>query len=227
MSPRPAANAAQGGFSLVETLVSMAIFLFILLAVFTSYTPNRAIQARGETRVDVQQNARLALAEMTREIRMAGYFPENFGSPPADPALATAVRIATDGALAVYGDTDGSGASTIALFCLDGTVVRLIRGAVDAVGAYTCAGGEIIAENVADLEFRYYDADNGSLPSPPAASFELDEQAVGAVAEVDDVTERDGVRKIAITLTTTAGAGPRREPHVYALTSEVTLRNVQ
>jgi type II secretory pathway pseudopilin PulG len=226
MSGRRGDGAPEAGFSLVETLVSMAIFLFVLLAVFASYTPNRAIQARGERQVDVQQNARLALDEMTREIRMAGYFPENFDDPPADPALGAPVRIATDSALAVYGDTDGSDASAITLFCLDGTVVRLNRGPVDDIGSYGCAG-EVIAESVGDLQFRYYDGDNNPLPAPPTAPFELDGQAVGAIADLADLTERDAVRKIAITLTTTADGGPRREAHVYALTSEVTLRNVQ
>jgi Tfp pilus assembly protein PilW len=221
---RRRSSGSQAGFSVVEALVSMAIFLFVLLAVFTTYTPNREIQARGETRVDVQQNARLALAEMAREIRMAGYFPENFASPPANPQLASGIRLATNDTLAVYGDTNGSGASTVSLFCITGGQVRKGRAGVAQVAAYTCSSGQIIAESATNLEFRYYDENNNPVPSPPAATFQLDSQAPGAVPNMANSTLRDSVRKIAITLTTT-GDSSNRDPQVYALTSEVTLRN--
>jgi prepilin-type N-terminal cleavage/methylation domain-containing protein len=224
MTPRPVAAARERGFTLAETMVAMTIFLFILLAVMTTYSPNREIQVSGERRVDVQQNARLALADMARDIRTAGYFPENFAPTPADPPLATAVRLGTDEVLGIYGDTDGSGASTLLFYCLQGDRLLKIRGAVNSAGSYTCSGGQVIAERAADLQFRYYDASNNPIPDS-SGSFQLDDQAAGGVPTLVDTTERAGVRKVVITLVMRDEL-PRRGEYLYALTSEIMLRNV-
>jgi type II secretory pathway pseudopilin PulG len=216
-------QGGERGFSLIETMISMTLFLFILIAVMTTYQPNREIQASGERRVDVQQNARLALADMARDIRTAGYFPENFGSPPADPPLATPIRVATDSALAVYGDTDGSGASTVLLYCLEDGLLLKARDVVDDSGSYVCGGGQVLAEGATALQFQFYDA-NGD-PVGAGSTFELDDQGTGGVPDMSETAERDSVRKVVITLVMRDQL-PRRGEYFYTLTSEVVLRNV-
>lgn len=225
MTPDRSANC-QRGFTVLEALVSLAIFLAVVTAVLSSYTPSRQLYVRGQHRADVQQNARLAMAEMARQIRMAGYFPENYTVPEPATMVENPVRLATNDALAIYGDIESSGASEVMLYCLDGSTLRRSRGALDSVASYTCAGGDPIAENVTDLSFVYYDAEGNPVPDPPAGSYALDGELPGAIAEVDDVTQRETVRRILVALTTESDA-PGRGPQVFTVTSNVWLRNVQ
>src|SRR5262245_55275019 len=141
------------GFSLIETMVSMTIFLFVLMAVLQIYSQSHKLYARGEREADVQDNGRQAMAEMARQIRMAGWFPENFSASPPSPALNSPLRIATDVALSVYGDADNSGASKVFTFCLSGTELRRMTGAVGTASSYTCTSGDMLAQNVTALRF--------------------------------------------------------------------------
>jgi hypothetical protein len=213
----------ERGFSVVEELVAMALFLIVFLAVVATYVPNLAIHNSGERKVDVQQNARLALADMAREIRMAGYFPENFTDAPADPPLAVPLRVAGEGVLAIYGDTNGSGASAVSLYCLDGGLLRRTRGPVDSTASYTCSTGDILAEDAVGLTFTYFDENNAVVGG--GAGFLLDGVDAGATAAIDDTDERDSVRKVVVTLTTREEL-PHGEQQLFTLTSQVQLRNV-
>jgi type II secretory pathway component PulJ len=216
----------QRGFTVLEALISLVIFLAVVTAVLSSYTPSRTIYMRGQHRTDVQQNARLAMAEMARQVRMAGYFPENYVLPEPGTPLANAIRVATDDALSIYGDIDSDGSSGVVTYCLDGTTLRRAAGAVGSASAYTCASGQPLAENVTELSFVYYDADGNPVPDPPSGSYTLDGEDIGAVAPVDDVTERGAIRRVLVALTTESEA-PGRGPQVFTVTSNVWLRNVR
>lgn len=215
---------SQGGFTLLEALISLFIFLAVLTAVLSIYEPSHKIYARGERRADAQDNARLAMGEMSRQIRMAGYFPENFADPPASPRLALPIRVATDQALAIFGDADGAGGSSVFLYCLDGQVVRRSLGVVDDADSYTCGSGEVVAENVIALRFTYYDAQGDPVPAPPTAPYQLDGQPAGSLPSLTNVTQRASVRRVVITLTAQRLL-PGRGLQNYALTSNVWLRN--
>ncbi len=78
----------QRGFTLVEALIAASTFLFILFAVYLVYEASRNTYARGEAKTDIQQNARMALSTMERELRMAGY-----GVPPSTPTCPVFPRI--------------------------------------------------------------------------------------------------------------------------------------
>ncbi len=62
----------QRGFAPLEALIAASAFLFILFAVYLVYEASRNTFARGEVKTDIQQNARMALSTMERELRMAG-----------------------------------------------------------------------------------------------------------------------------------------------------------
>jgi type IV pilus assembly protein PilW len=209
------------GFTLVEVMIATAVFMLILAGVFQIFVPSTATYALSQRRLNAQQNARVAMDLVTRQIRMAGYFPENIDTDPAND-LSNRVRIASNAALAVYGDLDGSGASQVFLFCLSNGL-RVIRGAPDAVTSYECANGDVMAESVTALSFAYFDANNDPVPSPPTTPYALDAQAVGALPDLGDTTERGAVRRIVVSLTAreTGAAGPQ----TYSLTSDIRLRN--
>jgi type II secretory pathway pseudopilin PulG len=217
-------NERASGFTLIEALVSMTIFLALLTAVLSAFGPSRELYTRGERKVDVQQNARLAVAEMSRQIRMAGYFAENFADAPPAPLVADPILVATDSALAIHGDADGSGASSVFLFCLDGTTLRRTQAGKAVENAYKCDQGEVLADYVTGLTFTYYDEDGDPIPNPPTAPYKLDNQVPGAVPELDDVTQRSAVRRVLITLTTET-AVPGKETQDFTLNSNVWLRN--
>ncbi len=218
-------DRSQEGFTLIEILISVSIFALVIIGIYNLFDTSRATYVSGQRKVDVQQNARVALDEIVREIRMTGYFPENFTTPPAVPALANPIQVATNAAVAVYGDLDGSGASNVFLFCLDGSLVRRQRAAAGGVSAYTCTAGQVMAENVTSLSFTYLAADNTPIPNPPTAPFQLDSQALGAAPSFATIAQRGAVRTVLITLTAREDV-PGQQPQTYTLTSSVRLRNL-
>jgi hypothetical protein len=159
---------------------------------------------------------------------MAGYFPENYDANPGnDLASPVPIQVATDTALAVYGDTDGSGASNVFLFCLDASGLRIGRGPNGAAASYQCANGQVLADNITSLRFAYYDTDNVPLPDPPAAPFQLDGQAGEATPDFVALppNQRGAVRTVVITLTSQQNV-PGQAAQVYTLSSDVRLRNL-
>ena len=65
------------GLTMIEVLVSLTIFLVVLLAIYQLFDTSHATYESGTRKQDVQQQARLAMDEMVRRVRMAGYVPEN------------------------------------------------------------------------------------------------------------------------------------------------------
>lgn len=207
---------SQKGLTMIEVLVSLMISLVVLLAIYQLFDTSHATYASGTKKQDVQQQARLAMDEIVKRVRMAGYFPENFTATPA--ALANRIRIGAATGLAVYGDMDQAGASKIFLFCFAGTSIRANTGAFGDVNAYTCNQGEALADNITGLGFQYFDAANAVLaPS-------LDGQGLNAIPDMTTTTVRDSVRTVVITLTAREVV-IHQNPQVYTLTSTVRLRN--
>jgi len=68
------------GYSLVELLVTMVIFAIFSGAVYSLYITQLKTAYSREDTMDVQQNVRIAMDRLTRDIRMAGLFV----SPPFD-----------------------------------------------------------------------------------------------------------------------------------------------
>jgi prepilin-type N-terminal cleavage/methylation domain-containing protein len=63
------------GFTLIELVIAMALTLISMGLIFTGYKTQQEAHANERLTVDMQQNARSALAFMRREIRMANYAP--------------------------------------------------------------------------------------------------------------------------------------------------------
>lgn len=169
-------SSRQQGFSLVELVIGLTIFLVVLLAVYQLFDTGSATYRSGQRKVDVQQNARVALDEIVRQIRMAGYWPENFDADPANnlPATSVGLHVGMSNGLAVYGDLDGTcnlaqaqnpgqscpaPSSNVFTFCVATdkpnrkVYIRRGRGPTAAAASYTCASGDILAE-LADLTYR-------------------------------------------------------------------------
>src|SRR3990170_6077477 len=78
-------RCAAPGFSLVEMLIGSAVFVVVLLAILMLLDISQRDYASGATRSDVQENVRVVLESMARELRMAGYAPSS--TPNSDCAV--------------------------------------------------------------------------------------------------------------------------------------------
>jgi prepilin-type N-terminal cleavage/methylation domain-containing protein len=226
------------GLTLIEVMVSLLIFLVVLMALYQLFDTSHSTYSSGTRRQDVQQQARLAMEEIVRSLRMAGYVSENYDALTANDVTGTArIHVATPTALAVFGNLDGSvynagpppvPASAAFLFCQNGTSVLVKRGTdtADPV-TYRCTednvvptlATNVIADNVSLLRFTYFDVNGAQLTG------NLDGKAVAAALDLAPRTQRDAVRTIVVTLQTTETA-PHQKTQVYTLTSTVRLRNL-
>jgi prepilin-type N-terminal cleavage/methylation domain-containing protein len=91
MSARISRKRVQGGFSLLELLISVAIFVIISGAAFGLLgTAQKRYQTEGQVLSSFQEG-RLALDQIVRDVNDAGYPPLNQFSSPAVPVTQYAV----------------------------------------------------------------------------------------------------------------------------------------
>jgi prepilin-type N-terminal cleavage/methylation domain-containing protein len=224
---RPVQFRGQDGFTLVELMVAMSIFLLILVGIFQVFDPSRNAYQVSERKLDVQQNARVAMDRMARQIRMAGFFPENTDNDNTND-IANPVQVATESALSVaLADLEapgGAGPSVVYTFCRDSSGLRRVKGAIGAAGSYTCANGDLMAESVSALNFAYFDSANNPVPNPPTGPFNLDAQGLGGAPTFVDVSQRSIVRRVVIMVTARQNVAGQ-PAQTYTLASDVRLRN--
>jgi prepilin-type N-terminal cleavage/methylation domain-containing protein len=157
------------GFSLVEVLVSTALFSLVLASMYLLYTTMLGAMSRGEMFSDLQQNARVGLQRMVQEVRMAGYDPSN-AIPLLAPAPQGFIRAATAGCLSFIGYQVDPNHASVDLtyqisYYLDGTTLRRLAEPWDSSNTtFGASGGaQPLAENIAALTLTYYDLDNRSI----------------------------------------------------------------
>ncbi len=170
----PAGPLAARGFSLLEMLAASAIFAIVMVAVYVMYETNQNMFQTGDALATAQQNARIALDDITTAIRMAGSFHPD---PLCRPAGSTeAVRIATAGTLSLHaGYRDPQGAApnqdcnvyvTYSVWNAAGqrdtTLQRETRLDLWNRGQLVQAP---LAEGVTALAFQYFDANGQTIPT--------------------------------------------------------------
>lgn len=209
-------SANVAGYSLAELLVGGAVMVIVLLAVYMVYDTGIQDSARGTARADVQQNIRVALESMARELRMAGYAASNIANADcaAPPCAVTAL---TSSSVTFQAEVDGDTQTNKVIYTFvpatnpskpcdssDPTTVGRITRSVQAWNGTawnpTTATAYDIAQCVAALTITYYDS-SGATTMTPA-----------------------NVRRINISITgteNTRGWGTRS----YTLVSDVRLRN--
>jgi len=161
-------NTSQKGFSLIELMVTMAIASVLMAGIYKIYHHQLKTHVTQQEMVDMQQDARAAMYMMTREIRMAGYDPQNTGAT---------IRTANVAQMAFDSDSDGTADGAIdanserfyyalsndadADGLADGTPCNLERGGwntpVDPVNLNP------VALNIEALNFVYLDSAGNTL----------------------------------------------------------------
>jgi type IV pilus assembly protein PilW len=158
--------ASQHGFTLTELLIAVAIGALMLASVYSFYMNQRKVHTVREQVADMQQNARIGMALMVQEIRMAGYDPQgaNAGIVAATANMVQFTMDITNNA--GTGEPDGDIGDlneniTYRLQDADGD------GDLDLVRRRTADGAfEPVAENIQSLAFMYTLAD-GTLTATP------------------------------------------------------------
>ncbi len=73
----------EGGFTMMELMISAAILGLLMAGLLGLLTASRDAYARGSSTIEAQQNARLAIERIAKEIREAGYHPRPPDTSPA------------------------------------------------------------------------------------------------------------------------------------------------
>ena len=135
--------SGEGGTSLIELLVAMAMAGLVMAATVTLLLAGQAAYTVGTARAEATQSARVALERMGSELRQAGYDPQGTRFEPilvAEPARITLQR-----------DLNENGVIDLTreriTYFLRGTVLRREAG----------GGAQPLAEGVSGLWLTYYD----------------------------------------------------------------------
>ncbi len=133
----------ERGYSLAELLSAMAVLTLLLAGLLVTFQEGQNVYSFGAGRSEVQQNARVALDRMLRELRTA-----------AQITTATSNDIQ-------FTFVDDSGASVTVEYSLGGTNIQRNQ-TVPAIGGQpaTLTGG------VAGLTITYYDVSNNTTTTP-------------------------------------------------------------
>jgi prepilin-type N-terminal cleavage/methylation domain-containing protein len=116
----------QSGFSLLELLIVIMIFLIISAAVFQVLGLTTERSSAEQTKLDMFQEAREFMDQMARDLRLAGYpnarnfAPSVLANPLAnDPRVAVGIVKIASGELWFEADVDGTGTVSVIRYYLD------------------------------------------------------------------------------------------------------------
>lgn len=158
--PRPGGR----GLTLVEMLITTALFSVAAASVYLLYESMLNTYSKGELRAEVQQSARIALAQITQDLRGAGYDPSG-ALATVSPGPPTALRAAMPACLSFisYKAPGGTPESVQITYDLSGGILRRrsdpwnpgTPGTSNSFGGGSWAD---LAQSIASVQFTYYDA---------------------------------------------------------------------
>jgi len=173
----------ESGFTIVELMISMFIGMVVIVAVYSAYIIQQRSYVTQDQVVEMQQNIRAGLDIMTREIRMAGYDPQESGTAGIEEAYADAIYFTADynedGNVSLGGDDTGehiafdlytntAGVSVLGMTRSNGpiTMTEIPAGS----GHFEATGHQPIAENIERIEFFYTQNDGTTQTNSPTAA---------------------------------------------------------
>jgi len=136
------AKPDQRGLTLVELMIAMAVGVLLLLGVSLLFTQNRQSYRQNEELARIQENARFAIDELSRDLSMAGFFAEivnvdnndvhdsarNNAADCGQPGVNWLYNFAgglVDGSVRIADQVTGGGGAAAQFSCIDaGTAVR-------------------------------------------------------------------------------------------------------
>lgn len=159
-------NRWKKGFTLIELLIAMLVGSMVMAAVMVSFQSQHNTYLAQDEVVEMQQNARVAMDMLVRDIRSAGYDPNSLGAGITTVGI-TAGGVAPTLTFTREDDAAPPGLETISYSLFDAFVSTdppSNDGLVDdlalqvTTAASGTAGRQVVAENISRLEFLYLDA---------------------------------------------------------------------
>ena len=175
---RAAKTNREQGISLVELMIVTALLGLVMAGMYNMFVHQQKSYTVQDHVSAMQQNARVGLEYMVKDIRMAGYIPEGIPFDSFDPPLPTpqkpapavdvagqpftdgddeAIEEATATSIAFQADIDNDARTETVRYALNGTDLTLEvwewNPATSSWGSST--GAQTIAENIENLAFTY------------------------------------------------------------------------
>jgi type IV pilus assembly protein PilW len=189
----------SAGFTLVELLVAIALLGVVMGAIYSIFNSQRKSYLAQEQITEMQQNLRVAMYMMTREIRMAGHDPSRGAGAAIITAAANQIRFTMDitGGEADGVDNDGNGAIDEVgegdgdVTDLNEDIAYLLAdadgdGDTDLVrNDQSIGNNRLVAANIEALDFVYLAADRTTLATPVATPAAIRSIQVSVVARAD------------------------------------------
>lgn len=204
---RRSTSNRQAGFSLVELLITALILPVVLFAIYLMYETNMTTATWGNKKAELQQNARVALDMMEREIRMAGYNPD----PSLTGANANAIQdiSLSPTTLTFITDVDGAADNKTekVQYTYNATPQTITRSVWQWNGTgwdSLTATPEVVADGVSSLSLTYCD---NAQPTNNCSGLNPAQ-----------------VKRITIAITASGKAGSKTETFTFA--SDARLRNL-
>lgn len=162
------------GFSMIEMLISTAIFMVISAGVLALVSNTHRSYANEQVNNDAAWQGRAAVDLMVRELRMAGYPAGNTygaaGLTPGNSNLVAATFITAGPTDAVFeSDLDGNGIVERVEYRLNGTTLERSAVSKNSDGSVPAAQYQALAENVNNggaAIFTYRTDPFSTLPAP-------------------------------------------------------------
>ena len=158
----------HGGFSLLELLIVLAVFSFIVGGIFSNLTQSQTRYQFEQEVAEVQQTARNAVDIMEREIKLAGFPIPSYYDSALNWTSANSERVAagfvTLGAtnLVFEADLAEDGIVDRVEYRLNGTTLERSARDKTAGGGAPAAVYQTLATNVTGLTFSYLNS-SGSV----------------------------------------------------------------
>ena len=192
------------GFTLIELTLTIAISTIVIGAIYTVFASVNRSCTKNEVSAEVMQHMRTGIEFMEQDIRMAGLDRSgsaNAGFEWVDSTYPTQKVLRFTADLNKNGDIDDAAPEPERIMYRYDEGSKRLEQCLDA-----CTVWDIVAENVTDFEFSYFDEDDAPIPAP--------------VSNVD--TPR--IRTVEVSMTIRQAAG-RSEMVSRTLTKRILCRN--
>lgn len=200
---------AEYGFTIIEMLFAVAIFLVVLAAISATFVSQDKAYDAQEQYSEMVQNARAAMDMLSTEIRQAGFNPQDITSFVGIPYSSTQLQLyadLTNDAGDAKPDGDTSEPAENIIYTYDSANLRINRNDVNTEDA-----AKPFAENITAFSVTYLQGDG--------------------VTEVTDTADNDKIRQVRIQITARTDKpdpdyGENDGYRTYTLTSTITPTNL-
>lgn len=157
----------QGGFTVAEMLVSAAVIALIMGGLLTLLMSGQQSYLAGANRAEAQQNARLVLERLVRELRTAGHDPRNVGTFAAVTALSSGTGFVIRNDWNASGAIDTNVTVTIDSVPHGEQVTYTFNGSTLTRQESNIDGSAVTVTNrIGSFSVQYLDADDVAVSSP-------------------------------------------------------------